>query len=139
MNLRQLVESNNLWILEDYTSGFGMPVELINPDGETQIYSANDPDPANPSVLLAGQVVLHSTVADAEGVPMVSDIPSVTLRRSSLDRIPLRAEKHLWYVKAPEGTDPLGPKTTYLMDEPAEGGEDIGIITLYLIKAKQSA
>jgi hypothetical protein len=112
MNLTQLVEYNNLWALEDYVNGWGKAVELINPDGETQIYSANDPDPANPSVLLA---------------------------RSSLDRIPLRTEKHLWYVKAPEGTDPLGPKTTYLMDEPAEGGEDIGIITLYLIKAKQSA
>jgi len=138
INLRELAEYNNQWILEDYRSGFGMPIELTGPDGNTQVYSANDPDPSNPTVLLAGQVVLHSTVVDAEGIPMVSDIRSVTLRRSSLDRIPLRTEKHLWTVKASELPNPNAPKTTYLMERPEEGGEDIGIITLFLIRADQA-
>ena len=120
INLRQLVESDLAQMLE---KDFALPVVLVDPDGAESIYY--------------GQVLYDTTVEDpSSGAPVVISKPVVTLRRSSLTRIPKEGET--WSIKIPSTPSPAASTETYLLERPAEDGRSIGFIRLYLIKAKQS-
>jgi len=125
-NLRELAEADLAETLEDDSDGFGLPVELIDPDGT--VYTG-----------LVGQVLYDSVQSTEGGVPVVVPKPVVTLRRSSLERVPLPAERGRWVCKIPLTPDPDADLVTYIVDEPLESGGSIGIVRLYLTRAEQSS
>ena len=129
MNLRVKVEEDLGKTLEDPT-GFGLPVVLIDPDGNRQEKSAN-----NPSQDLSGQILYDTRVVDPEtGLQMIVHKPVVTLRRSSLNRIPVAGER--WGVEIPETPDPTATKILHVVEQAPEDGKAIGFIRLYLTRAE---
>ena len=123
-SLRRTLERDMYDTLE---SEWKMPVELTSPDGVQQIYSAN-----NPSELLGGQVLYSSRRESPEtGEIIVVNQPVVTLRISSLVRIPKVGEK--WYIKIPTGYEPNATKQSFVFtpDRSPENGTDMGFIKIY--------
>ncbi|MCK5127576.1 MAG: hypothetical protein KAR42_15070 [candidate division Zixibacteria bacterium] len=130
VNLREKVEQDLGVTLE---GAFSLLVVLIDPDGVTQSSKKDDRDTD-----LTGQVLYDTVVEDpATGGRVVINEPIVTLRRSSLIRVPEAGET--WSVKIP--LDPSTPEvlTTFILDptKSPEGGRSIGFIRLYLKKAAQ--
>jgi hypothetical protein len=112
--------------------GYGLPVELIAPGGTKQTNSANDPDN-----LLAGQVLYDTRAEEPEtGAEIVVHKPVVTLRRSSLDRVPADGEN--WTVRIPETPIDGAPMVDFALERPSEDGGAIGFIRLYLMRVVQS-
>jgi hypothetical protein len=111
-------------------SEWGVPVELTSPDGETQRYSMN-----NPSDLLMGQVLNFTRREDPQtGETIVVKQPVVTLRISSLIRVPLDGER--WIIKSrfsPLADAPLR-SMLFSSDRASEDGSDIGFMRLYSIR-----
>jgi hypothetical protein len=123
-NLRAAIERD----LGDSIEGeFGMVVQLTSPDGITQIYKKG-----SSSVLLTGQCLYSSRRENPDtGLPEIVDQAVVTLRVSSLDRVPLPGEN--WYVKF--ATSPVvgAPLRGFVAssDRAPEHCQDIGFIKLY--------
>jgi hypothetical protein len=129
MNLRERVEQDLAITLE---GKFKLPVELVDPEGVEYTKSANDPTSD-----LVGRVVYDRLIENPDhGGPMVVDKVHVTLRRSSLTRVPVAGET--WAVRVPETPHVDADKETFLMEDPPEGGRSIGYIQLHLMKAAQS-
>ncbi len=117
-DLRATIESDLGDTLE---SEFAVAVDLVDPDGAE--YSN------------VGQVLYDTISQDADGNTIIDHKPVVTLRRSSLDRVPAPGEA--WAVKIP--TSPIvSTKSTYLLERATEDGCSIGYIKLYLRAAVQS-
>jgi len=124
MNLRELIESDLATTLED-PNGFGLPVLLVDPDGvEHGPYY--------------GQVLYDTRGVDDLGIPISQHMPVVTLRRSSLARVPLATEKERWAVRIPTTPSATATKETFVLGHPSEDGGSIGFIRLYLTKTVQS-
>lgn len=131
MNLREQIETDLADTLED-PDGYGLPVVLIDPDGNIYDKSANDETQD-----LSGQILYDTTRADPDtGLDIIIHQPVVTLRRSSLSRVPVAGEK--WMVRIPETPDPSAVKTTHGIERAPEDGKSIGFIRLYLTKAIQA-
>ena len=130
MNLRELVETDLDTTLE---GEWGLPVTLISPDGVIQTLKKNT------TTRLAGQVLYDTVQQNPEtGEIIMVDNPIVSLRRTSLDRIPQDGEK--WVVQIP-----TTPSTTAALEDfvlsPTKahgGGGSIGYIKLYLTRVNQS-
>lgn len=124
-NLRQQIEAD---LHESIEGEWKVPVELTSPDGVKQIYSKN-----NPTELLGGQVLYFSRRDNpSTGEVVVVNQPVVTLRVSSLDRVPMSGET--WAVKIPISPAPGAPEISFLFTatRAPEHGTDIGFIRLYL-------
>lgn len=123
INLRQQTEKDLGFSLE---GAWSLPVVLIDPDGVEQTKSKN-----NPLNDLSGQILYDHRIVDSDtGMEHTVNTPVVTLRISSLDRVPQDGEK--WGMKFPLVPDPSAPKTTFiLIGRPPEGGPSIGFIRLY--------
>jgi hypothetical protein len=130
MNLRVLVESD----LGDTLEGdWGLPVELIDPDGVVYKKSQN-----NPTEDLSGQILYDTVTRDPEdGAEVIVHKPVVTLRLSSLVRVPKDDEKSI--VKIPIIPNPIAPKVAFSLERPSEEGAAIGFIRLYLMATQQEA
>jgi len=129
INLRRRVERDLSFSLE---GAWGLPVILIAPDGETIDTSENS------GTQLKGQVLFDTIQVNPDtGDDMVVGNPIVTLRRSSLSRIPQPGEN--WIVKIPPEANSENPTEDYVLTSTRapEGGKSIGIIRLYLRKAVQ--
>jgi len=129
-NLRELAESDLAQTLE---GEFELPVILISPDGAIQDKSAN-----NPENDLAGQVMYETKSFNPDtGEEITVNVPVVTLRRSSLDRIPIPGEK--WMVKMPKDPSLEAPLEDFIIDtsNSLRGGRSIGYIKFYLRRAEQ--
>lgn len=127
-NLRERVESDLGKTLE---GEFGLPVELIGP-GVKITTSANDGLP------LKGQVMFDYVRQNPDtGQDIIVNNPVVTLRRSSLLKVPKAGEK--WLVKIPTSPSTTAPLEDFMIDPdtPPEGGKSLGTIRLYLRKAVQ--
>jgi len=130
VNLRELVETDLDTTLE---GEWGLPVTLISPDGVIQTLKKNT------TTRLAGQVLYDTVQQNPEtGEIIMVDNPIVSLRRTSLDRIPQDGEK--WVVQIP-----TTPSTTAALEDfvlsPTKahgGGGSIGYIKLYLTRVNQS-
>lgn len=124
VNLRELTESQ----LEKSLEGiWSLPVNLVSPDGVRY----DD---------LRGQVLFDIVRVNPEtGEDMTVQTPVVTLRRSSLTRIPEPGEK--WIVEIPVTPNEAAVKVQYVLSptRPPEGGASIGFIRLYLQAVKQSS
>ena len=117
-DLRATIESD---LGETLEAEFGMEVELVDPDGA--VYEN------------VGQVLYDTISQDADGNQVIDHKPVVTLRRSSLDRVPAPGE--VWAVKIP--TTPIATtKTTFLLERATEDGGSIGYVKLYLRATVQS-
>jgi len=124
-NLRELAESHLEKTLEN-PNHFGLPIILISPSGVT--YDA-----------IYGQVLYDTRKVDAEmGIEVIVHDPVVTVRRSSLTRIPLASEKGQWACKIPSTPSPTAATETYLVGRPSEDGSSIGFVRLYLSRTVQS-
>lgn len=131
-NLRQTMERDLGDCLE---AEFKMPVELTSPDGETQIYSVN-----NPSQRLGGQVLYFSRRVNPEtGETIVINQPVVSLRISSLARVPREGER--WFISMPIAptANALWRQFVFTPDRAPEHGTDIGFIRIYPQRIEQEA
>lgn len=129
MNLRERIESDLRFSLE---GRWGLPVVLISPDGVRQDTRAGSTDP------LMGQILYDIVRTNPEtGDVVVVETPVVTLRRSSLNRVPLAGEN--WIVEIPTGPSTTAPMQKYMLSSsrPPEGGRSIGVIRLYLQVVEQ--
>lgn len=131
-NLRALIETDLKMTLE---GDFSSRVNMIGPDGTRYESTVDGRD-------LVGQV-LYNTVREGESFgtigKIVLDTPVVTLRRSSLTRIPAAGEK--WIIEIPESPIANAPFVQYTFSptRPPEGGAAIGFIRLYLQAVEQSS
>jgi hypothetical protein len=110
---------------------FGVPVTLLTPSGG-RISETVDGRP------LLGKVRWSQTDVNLEaGVTAAVFSPVVTLRRSSLPRLPKTGEA--WAVIIPESGTPGAPPETFALDGSyaVEEGRTLGKIRLPLVKAKQ--
>jgi len=124
VNLRAQVEKDLGTTLE---KEWKMPVELTSPDGVTQTHSLNDPDS-----LLGGQVLYFTRQENpVTGEMMIVNQPVVTLRISSLVRVPADGEK--WYIKFPVSHEADADMEDFVFtsDRSKESGTDIGFIRIY--------
>ncbi len=130
VNLRKRAESDLGTSLE---KEWGLPVVLISPDGEVIDTSENSGE------ALTGQVLYDTVTTNPEtGEEVIVNNPIVTLRRSSLSRVPVPGER--WIVKIPISPDPDADLTEFVISpmRSPEGGRSIGFIKLFLQKAKQT-
>lgn len=130
MNLRERAESDLGQSLE---GDFGLPVELITPDAVTINTRQSDDS------VLKGQVLYNSKDVDIDtGLPIVVNNPVVTLRRSSLSRIPVAGEN--WIVRIPKNPSLTDILIDFALDpsRPPETGQSIGFIKLYLRATQQT-
>ena len=122
-NLRVLTESHLSVTLE---GAFSLPVILIAPDGVTL-----------PEV--RGQINYETVIINPDtGEEIAINTPNVSLRRSSLTRIPEAGEK--WVVKIPVSPEENAPVESFIISptQPPQGGRSIGFIRLYLNRIEQS-
>ena len=130
VNLRELAEED----LNDSLEGeFGLPVELTDPDGVKYTTKKDTTD------LLQGQILYDQVLSDPATLEqLIVNLPIVTLRRSSLERIPLAGET--WHVRIPVTPSATATKADFIAsaDRAPGGGGSIGFIKLYLQKAAQS-
>jgi len=124
VNLRQQAEADLAVSLEDDITGFGVGVELITPDGEV--------------IEAIGQVLYDSTITNEMGLETIVHKPVVTLRRSSLSRIPLPTDRPRWGCRIPATPLADADMVNYIVETPMEGGGSIGFIRLYLTRAEQA-
>ena len=90
MNLRTRAENDLKTTLE---GKWGFPVVLVDPDGNEQTKSANEPTKD-----LMGQILYdHRTIDADSGMEILVNTPVITLRKSSLNRIPKFNET--WKIK----------------------------------------
>lgn len=130
VNLRQRAEADLGTSLE---KDWGLPVVLISPDGEIIDTSENSGE------ALTGQVLYDTVTTNPEtGESVIVNNPIVTLRRSSLSRVPAPTER--WIVKIPITPDPDADLVEFVLSSvrSPEGGRSIGFIKLFLQKAKQT-
>lgn len=121
-NLREQAESDLAITLE---GEYALPVTLITPDGI--------------SISVTGQVLYDSLELNPDtGMPVNVNNPLVTLRRSSLSRIPQPGER--WVVKIPTSPSTTAELEDFIIDANAAptGGRSLGIIRLHLKKIAQS-
>ena len=129
-NLRVLAEKDLEVSLE---GDFGMRVNLIAPDGVKDT-TTRDGRP------LTGQVLFDiSREGESGGLigAITVNTPVVSLRRSSLRRVPEAGEN--WIVEIPESPVEGAPFVQYCFSftRPPEGGASIGFIRLYLQRIEQ--
>lgn len=123
-NLRAEIEKD---LGESLEGEFGIAIELTSPDGEQQIYSKN-----NPTELLKGQVLYFSRRMDPEtGEAIIVNNPVVSLRISSLYRVPLAGEN--WFIKMPTSPKADAEKENFVFTatRAPEHGTDIGFMRIY--------
>ena len=123
VNVRELAEDDLATTLE---GDFGLPVELIDPDGTK--YDG-----------LEGQILYDTVSVNPETVEqMVVNNPIVTLRRSSLSRVPAPGET--WHVKIPTTPNRTAEKESFICSPTRGqgGGGSIGFVKLYLQRIGQS-
>jgi hypothetical protein len=125
--LENLRIQTELDLHESLEGEWGMHVQITSPDGATQIYSKNNPDE-----VLKGQVLYFSKAADPEtGEQIYVNQAVVTLRISSLDRVPGVGEK--WFVKMPISPAENAPMEnfTFTPTMSPQHGTDIGFMRFY--------
>lgn len=130
MNLRERVESDLAITVE---GRWGLPVFLTSPDGEKQINKKGT------TVPLKGQVLYDIMRLDLDtGEDKLVGCPVVTLRRTSLDRVPEPGEN--WLIEIPDEPREDADMVSYVLSptRPPEGGRSIGFIRLYLQQVEQS-
>ena len=128
MDLRALAEKD---LSQTVEGDFGTPVILVDPDGE-HITETIEGDTLKGRVLWTRKETNLDT-----GEPVMVPSPLVTLRESSLSRVPKTGEK--WLVKIPSGPRPGSPIVEYLIDfaSVVEEGRNLGTINLPLIMVEQ--
>ena len=127
INVRSLAEAD---LRDTIEAEFSVPVVLISPAGE-RIDRTVDGRPLSGRVLLSRKEISSDT-----GEPIIVQSPVVTLRESSLSRVPKTGEK--WYVQIPSGPRTDAPLADYLLDTTAavELGKSLGVINLPLVMAE---
>ena len=127
MNLRAEIETD---LVETLQGDYGQAVVLTSPDGVRYSKSANIP-----TADLMGQVLYDTIGQDENGADVIDHKPVVTLRRTSLTRVPLSGET--WAVEIPIGPQVGATRSTFMLERASEDGCSIGVIRLYLRAAVQ--
>lgn len=122
VNLRELAESDLATTLE---GDFALPVTLIPPDGEP--FQA------------VGQILYDTVSVNPDtGQQVVENKPIITLRRSSLTRVPKAGET--WHVRMPTAPSATAPLADFIFsgDAAPAGGASTGFIKIKPQKVEQS-
>lgn len=127
--IRQMLEADLSVTLSG--ADYGIPVKLIGPDGLDYSTDIN----GNP---VAGRFVYDHAEVTEDGIATVVHSPVLTLRTSTLKRVPQAAEA--WEIKAPMSVTNAA-LTSFILDpgRPPEDGKSMGIRRFYLILPTQAA
>ena len=130
VNLREQVEQD---LGESLEGEWALPVVLIDPDGVKYETSANDA-----TMPLVGQVLYGKREFNPDtGQEVYINTPIVTLRVTSLTRVPANGEK--WVIKIPTSPSTTASLVDFIFQgRPLEGGTSLGFIRIYPQKAAQS-
>ena len=131
MNLRKKVNEDLEKSLEDLAE-WGLPVELVDPDGVTYNLKKGTTNK------LSGQVLYSRVEFNPEtGEEITINDPMVTLRLNSLDRIPAQGES--WLVKIPIEPDPDAELITFSLTptKAMKFNRSLGYVILYIQKVIQ--
>ena len=130
VNLREQLEED---LGETLEGEGGLPVVLIGPDGVKYDTSANDPTKP-----LVGQVLYGKKEFNPDtGQEIFIDMPIVSLRVTSLTRVPQNGEK--WGIKIPTQPSTTAALVDFIFEgRPLEGGTSLGYIRIYPQKAVQA-
>lgn len=109
---------------------FGVPCTLVAPDGTT--YATN-----SLGLPIKGRLIYDHAEVNENGETVVIHSPCLTLRASTLPRIP-RADEP-WAFKVPLNMANQAITTTFVLDpdRPPKDGMSIGFIRFYLMAAIQ--
>jgi hypothetical protein len=119
MGLREEAEAD---LAETLEGDWSLPLILISPDGVESSYD--------------GQIIYETTEFDENtATDIVVEKPVVSLRISSLSRVPLKTEQ--WFCKIPLTPDATATKVTHRVETIHRGGASLGIIRLYLQQAAE--
>ncbi len=135
INLRERAESDLKKSLE---REFALPVVLTDPDGVKYDESQNSADPENPDAL-SGQILYSFISVNPEtGEEIVVNNPIVSIRRTSMLRVPVAGER--WSFEIPVIPSTTATKELFVLDDKRvpENDDSIGFIRYYLTKAEQS-
>ena len=135
VNLRERAESDLKHSLE---KEFALPVVLTDPDGVKYDESQNSADPSNPDAL-SGQILYSYVAVNPDtGEEVIVNNPVVSLRRSSLLRVPVAGET--WLFEIPITPSVTADKVPFIMDatRSPENDDSIGYTRYFLTKAEQS-
>lgn len=135
INLRERAERDLLHSLE---KEFGLPVIITSPDGVKQEFSENSANPLSPDIL-SGQILYSYVAVNPDtGEEVIVNNPVVSLRRSSLVRVPVAGET--WVFEIPVTPSVAATKVPFIMDatRSPENDDSIGYIRYFLTKAEQS-
>lgn len=135
INLREQAEKDLKHTLE---KEYGLPLILTDPDGKKYDKSENSADPDNPDDL-TGQILYSFVSVNPEtGEEMIVNNPIVSIRQSSLARVPVAGET--WLFEIPITPNRIADKVPFIMDATRKPEPDgsIGFIRFYLTKAEQA-
>jgi len=129
LNLREQLETD---LGETLEKEWALPVVLIAPDGVKYDVSANDATKG-----LSGQVMYGKRGYNPDtGEEVFINTPVVTLRVSSLLRVPIDGEK--WGIKIPITPSRTAEMVDFIFEgRPSGGGASLGLIRIYPQKAAQ--
>lgn len=130
MNIRETIEEGLADTLED-PEGFGLPVILIDPDGA--VYGNTEDD------AIEGQIFYETVETDEAGNEIMVHTPVVTLRRSSLARVPEDTDRPRWGCRIPITPSRTADKVAFIVEQVSEDGGSIGYISLKLTRAEQAS
>lgn len=130
-NLRAAQERD----LADCIEGeFGADVTLTDPDGTTYNKNANDL-----TKNLRAKIRYRTQSVDPEtGEPVIIHRPVVTLRITSLTRVPVDGENWLIQMPISPVSGALLKNLLFTPDRAIEDGIDMGFIKMYLVEVEQS-
>ena len=127
MGVRQMIERDLAVTLE---GDYGVACTLVGPDGT--VYTTNTLGKP-----ITGRLVYDHAEIGPNGETVVVHSPCLTLRTSTLPRVPKHDER--WMVKAPKSMIDPTPTLFFLdADRPPEDGGSIGFKRLYLMAGAQS-
>ena len=133
MSIRAQILDDLAITLED-GDGYGLPVELTGPNGQTQVFKKG-----STTEKLMGQVLYNTFSFNPDtGEDMVADDPIVVLALESLDVIPQNNET--WLIRIPGNPRPDAQMVSYVRTptKAMKFNSSIGFVRIYLSSVQQS-
>ena len=127
--LRAVIEKDLAHTLE---GDYGMHVEMIDPDGvDRSLNTLGQP--------VMGRFIYDHAELSPDGMTVIVHAPVLTLRASTLTRIPQSGEH--WIFRCPITVYNQAVLITFLLDpdRPIYDGKSLGILRIYLTTPTQSA
>jgi hypothetical protein len=124
MNMRETIAQDMQSILSN-PKEFGLPLELVGPDGVEQTG-------------LYGFITYARVNVTETGNEVMVRKPVVTVSKRDLNRIPLSTDFGKWICRIPDRPYTTESLTTYVVEQVLAGGDSFDFVQLHLTAAEQT-